>query len=429
MFKKKKESKVERINFVDSKQYVELNVSGDIKRQIDMIGLSREDLAVLHSIQHHVQTHISEVVDAFYEPIIQEPTLINIIKSNSSIERLKKTLTIHISEMMDGKINDQFIEKRNRIAYVHVKIGLPTKWYIASFQQMQMSILQILQTYYKDSEDFMKIVMAVTKILNLEQQLVLEAYEQEIEKEREEAAQLKEKVVHKIKDASSNLASISEESDASIEEMTNRMIQVSQLSQKGTKTIEIVSNLSSEGSQKMISQKEHMGKILADLKEMLSEIHLLQQISNQINEIVTIVQTIAEQTNLLSLNASIEAARAGEHGKGFAIVAEEVRKLSDETKNSVSNVSQLIEGTKDQVDKISTYIESVEKLAENGMTSTNEANEVFEGIVQSILHSKQQSEKVEIEMNEISGVIKEISAAVSQLAVSADDLSHLTNEI
>ncbi|MFD2682321.1 methyl-accepting chemotaxis protein [Bacillus seohaeanensis] len=211
--------------------------------------------------------------------------------------------------------------------------------------------------------------------------------------------------------------------------MTNRMIQVSQLSQKGTKTIEIVSNLSSEGSQKMISQKEHMGKILADLKEMLSEIHLLQQISNQINEIVTIVQTIAEQTNLLSLNASIEAARAGEHGKGFAIVAEEVRKLSDETKNSVSNVSQLIEGTKDQVDKISTYIESVEKLAENGMTSTNEANEVFEGIVQSILHSKQQSEKVEIEMNEISGVIKEISAAVSQLAVSADDLSHLTNEI
>jgi heam-based aerotactic trancducer len=429
MFKKKKESKVERINFVDSKQYVELNVSGDIKRQINMIGLSLEDLAVLHSIQHHVQTHISEVVDAFYEPIIQESTLINIIKSNSSIERLKKTLTIHISEMMDGKINDQFIEKRNRIAYVHVKIGLPTKWYIASFQQMQMSILQILQTYYKDSEDFMKVVMAVTKILNLEQQLVLEAYEQEIEKEREEAAQLKEKVVYKVKDASSNLASISEESDASIEEMTNRMIQVSQLSQKGTKTIEIVSVLSSEGSQKMISQKEHMGKILADLKKMLSEIHLLQKISNQINEIVTIVQTIAEQTNLLSLNASIEAARAGEHGKGFAIVAEEVRKLSDETKNSVSNVSQLIEGTKDQVDKISTYIESVEKLAENGMTSTNEANEVFEGIVQSILDSKQQSEKVEIEMHEISGVIKEISAAVSQLAVSADDLSHLTNEI
>jgi heam-based aerotactic trancducer len=429
MFKKKKESKVERINFVDSKQYVELNVSGDIKRQINMIGLSLEDLAVLHSIQHHVQTHISEVVDAFYEPIIQESTLINIIKSNSSIERLKKTLTIHISEMMDGKINDQFIEKRNRIAYVHVKIGLPTKWYIASFQQMQMSILQILQTYYKDSEDFMKVVMAITKILNLEQQLVLEAYEQEIEKEREEAAQLKEKVVYKVKDASSNLASISEESDASIEEMTNRMIQVSQLSQKGTKTIEIVSVLSSEGSQKMISQKEHMGKILADLKKMLSEIHLLQKISNQINEIVTIVQTIAEQTNLLSLNASIEAARAGEHGKGFAIVAEEVRKLSDETKNSVSNVSQLIEGTKDQVDKISTYIESVEKLAENGMTSTNEANEVFEGIVQSILDSKQQSEKVEIEMHEISGVIKEISAAVSQLAVSADDLSHLTNEI
>lgn len=176
-------------------------------------------------------------------------------------------------------------------------------------------------------------------------------------------------------------------------------------------------------------QKDHMSKILSDLGEMLKEIHQLQQISNQIFDIVSIVQTIAEQTNLLSLNASIEAARAGEHGKGFAVVAEEVRKLSDQTKNSVTNVSSLISGTKEQVDKISKYITSVEGLAKTGMDSTNEAHVFFDGIVDSIDDSKMKSEKIEVEMKEISFAVEEISQAISQLAHSADQLSNLTTEL
>ncbi|WP_442858781.1 methyl-accepting chemotaxis protein [Bacillus sp. KH172YL63] len=162
---------------------------------------------------------------------------------------------------------------------------------------------------------------------------------------------------------------------------------------------------------------------------MLNEINQLQQISNQIFDIVSIVQTIAEQTNLLSLNASIEAARAGEHGKGFAIVAEEVRKLSEQTKHSVTNVSSLISGTKLQVDKISGYIVSVEELAESGMVSTNEADVFFHEIVESIGTSKNQSEKVEREMNEISVAVEEISNAVSQLSLSAEQLSQLTADL
>ena len=68
----------------------------------------------------------------------------------------------------------------------------------------------------------------------------------------------------------------------------------------------------------------------------------LEHTSQQIHQIVSIVTSIAEQTNLLALNASIESARAGEHGKGFAVVAQEVRKLAEETKKSISNISTFI---------------------------------------------------------------------------------------
>ncbi len=77
----------------------------------------------------------------------------------------------------------------------------------------------------------------------------------------------------------------------------------------------------------------------------------LEHTSQQIHQIVSIVTSIAEQTNLLALNASIESARAGEHGKGFAVVAQEVRKLAEETKKSIANISTFIGDIQKQIEK------------------------------------------------------------------------------
>ena len=82
-----------------------------------------------------------------------------------------------------------------------------------------------------------------------------------------------------------------------------------------------------------------MASINYSVNDISSDVQVLLKISNRMQEIIDIVKSIADQTNLLSLNAAIEAARAGDAGKGFAVVAGEVRKLSEETKKSVINVS------------------------------------------------------------------------------------------
>lgn len=429
LIKRRKSVQVNRLNESEWISEVSITVPLEMAKQLEMIQLTEDDLAVLKASRHIVESNIEEIVDGFYFPIEHNPTLSAIVSQYSSIDRLKGTLAIHIKEMFNGNIEHTFIDKRRKIAKMHIQIGLPTKWYIASFQNLQMTLFQVLFRTFTHADDYHKVIKSVTKILNLEQQLVLEAYEDQNDQMRKEARLLKENVTIRVQEAANGLAAISEESMASLETITSRMDEVSTLSSEGTAAIEKIGEFSVEGKDKMGMQKDHMSKILSDLGEMLKEIQQLQQISNQIFDIVSIVQTIAEQTNLLSLNASIEAARAGEHGKGFAVVAEEVRKLSDQTKSSVTNVSGLISGTKEQVDKISSYITSVEGLAKTGMNSTNEAHLFFDEIVDSIDHSKVKSEKVEGEMKEISLAVEDISHAIAQLAGSAEKLSDMSTEL
>ncbi|MDQ0884219.1 methyl-accepting chemotaxis protein [Peribacillus sp. V2I11] len=87
----------------------------------------------------------------------------------------------------------------------------------------------------------------------------------------------------------------------------------------------------------MVKTQEQMTIISKDMDQ-------LSNTSKEIERIVTMITSIAEQTNLLALNAAIEAARAGENGKGFAVVAGEIRKLSENTKESVSEVVKLVNG-------------------------------------------------------------------------------------
>jgi methyl-accepting chemotaxis protein len=138
--------------------------------------------------------------------------------------------------------------------------------------------------------------------------------------------------------------------------------------------------------------------------------NLLEQ-SKEIGQIVDVISDIAEQTNLLALNAAIEAARAGEQGKGFAVVADEVRKLAEQSSTSSNRIAELVSGIQKQIETIA------EKMNKG-------TNEVMHGVDVATLVGKN-FEEIEKVFKEISFVVSEVSQATNSMAKKANT----TNEV
>ncbi|MCP3027254.1 globin-coupled sensor protein [Halobacillus sp. A5] len=400
----------------------------ELHKQFQMIELTESDLSVLKSLQPIIKKNIKSIVDQFYTNIEYEGSLMDIIDDHSSVERLKKTLTNHIQEMFNGVINEKFIHQRKIIAEVHVRIGLQPKWYMCSFQDLLNSLLSIYDKEIINGEEYRRAVRATTKILNFEQQIVLELFEQENLRIREEEAAKKAAAYRKIDEMSEELAAISQQASASTEQLTEQSDKILGDSKKGTEVAQNVEAQSTEGKEQLEVQQSQMNHIQLSIQQIKDEMEKLKGTADEISQIVTIVSSIAEQTNLLSLNASIEAARAGEHGAGFTVVANEVRKLSEQTKSSVSEVSELIQSTNGQIHKVSHNVGGIEQLILEGTENMNQINDFFTEIVAAMARNKEYNSGIEKELEGFSQVIQEINEAVAQVAASSQQLTEVTEQ-
>src|SRR5690606_11856508 len=116
--------------------------------------------------------------------------------------------------------------------------------------------------------------------------------------------------------------------------------------------------------------------------------------SKEIEQIVTVITQIADQTNLLALNAAIEAARAGEHGRGFAVVADEVRKLAEQTKESSEHIQQLIDRILHETEEAVVSIDETVEQSNKGIAAIQSVNQMFDEIQKSIMEVTGQVQEV-----------------------------------
>ncbi|WP_391560348.1 methyl-accepting chemotaxis protein [Robertmurraya sp.] len=185
------------------------------------------------------------------------------------------------------------------------------------------------------------------------------------------------------------------------------------------------SNVTTEESEKgNIALKktiDQMGSINETVQTSSSIIKDLGDRSSEIEKILAVISGISEQTNLLALNAAIEAARAGEHGKGFAVVADEVRKLAEESRRSAEQITHLIHDIQSSTANAVVSMDKCTTEVQTGLVLINDTGKSFE----KILHSASDVSRQSVE---VSAAVKQLSSSVEQVAMGIFDISMKTEE-
>ena len=427
IFQKKK-----RVAILDLHQYtVKVDVASNpsLRKQIEMLNLTERDLQYLKAFKPYVEDNINRIVDRFYGMIGTERSLTDIINKHSSVEKLKITLNRHIIEMFNGTIDEEFFKRRVSIAKVHVHIGLKTQWYICAFQDLTITFIDLVEKFVENPIDQFNTIRAISKISNFEQQLVLEAFENTVEKLKLKVEKEKGEVERKIVASSEGLAAISQETNAAFHLLNTQSDEIMQLAKRSLSVSTLAENQALEGRERLRNQSLNMNNIIDSLGDITDNIEQLADMSKEMEGIMNVVTNIANQTNLLALNAAIEAARAGEAGKGFSVVADEVRKLSDQTKESVTSVAELLKNTNDRTDKLVHSLGNIQEEVASGEENMVQTEGQFNKILDAMTEAKCQNDCMEKEVKTVTGIVSELALAFDEVTNSADKLANVAQDL
>ena len=175
-----------------------------------------------------------------------------------------------------------------------------------------------------------------------------------------------------------------------------------------------------EGNEMAMKTVEHMNVIHAQMNQTAGIVNALGRRSEEIGQMISLITTIAAQTNLLALNAAIEAARAGEQGRGFAVVADEVRKLAEQSSSAAEQVSTIVADIQRDTESAINAMTHGSTILGEGMSLVQSTGTAFEQITGSAAQLFERTEEVSSEMRQISQQMQTIVTAISNISLVAE---------
>lgn len=398
------------------------------RTMVQYSGLTEEHLGILAYWQDAALAIAEELADRFYDHLLSFEHTKDILDANTTIARQKPMLMGYYKSMFDGRVDDGYVEGRIRVGRVHDRVGLEPGWYAGMYQVLATAFADALETAGAAPAEARKARRAFEVLKSLDVALstqgLAEARQEATDTARlvveEKAAALKEQ--RELSDKiSERLAATSEEAFAATQEMSGS---ARTIAADVDATHEIASSMASaartgstdlrETALKANNAADRMGEVKGQLEE-------LSRNAEEIESILSIIQSIADQTNLLALNAAIEAARAGEAGRGFAVVASEVKSLAETTGVSLEKISTIIAANDKSLSSVAASIVEAEAEITATSTTAGDLETQFENIVAAVA-------QVAARVESIRGEMSNLATSTSEIEVSAQHVAELAQE-
>lgn len=212
-----------------------------------------------------------------------------------------------------------------------------------------------------------------------------------------------------------------EQSSQIVADITGHTREIADYTEEMRRDVLNASEASAEGSQAIGEVGRQMHTISTNVGSLAEAVQSLGRRSEEIEHITNVISGISGQTNLLALNAAIEAARAGEHGRGFAVVADEVRKLAEESNNSTKQITALIDMIRQDTEVTLRTMENTSEEVHSGLAVVDDAGRSFGKIEHAVGEVVRQIENV-------SGILQRLAGGTGQVNESISEVQHVARE-
>ncbi|MBP1932555.1 methyl-accepting chemotaxis protein [Ammoniphilus resinae] len=236
------------------------------------------------------------------------------------------------------------------------------------------------------------------------------------------------KATEQITIASQEVATGAENQVKSAQETVGIVNEISKGMNQVAAAIQSVADATSNANQEAFNGNQVLNETIKQMNVVQEKVEStavvidnLGEKSKEIGQIVTLITDVAAQTNLLALNAAIEAARAGEHGRGFAVVADEVRKLAEQSRDAAEKIGNLITEIQNESQNAIYAMNEGTQAVEDGMGHVHHTGESFKTITKMI-------EEVSVQSQEVSAIVEEVSASSSSMVEMIDAIAHISEQ-
>lgn len=239
-----------------------------------------------------------------------------------------------------------------------------------------------------------------------------------------------------LEQAISQIADGAQEQAKNVNQTSQRVVQMAKAIEEVAQNTKVVAqaakateSAAEKGGEAVTKTIEGMNRIKASVYQSAQQIKELGEQSQQIGEIIQVIDDIAEQTNLLALNAAIEAARAGEHGKGFAVVADEVRKLAERSGKATKEIASLINSIQGVTGRAVSAMELGTKEVEQGSTLADGAGVALKQILDTIRQANEQIQSISAATEQIADYSTDVVTSVDNVAAITEENTAATEEM